>query len=245
MLDPSATFRFAQGKLVAVLTPAGPPPDPALKLRSRIFRKAKHFDLDDQDPLCHHLLITDALGKARATCRLRGFQSGADLSQSYSAQSYDLSTLYPHKGPILEVGRLCLDTTAQDPDLLRLVLGLIVTALLAAKAQMLIGCSSFTGCDPAGHQSALAKLGQDHHGPLPITALRSVQSYPLSEALGPPDLAMAQMPAMLRGYLGMGAWVSKEAVIDRDLDTLHVFTALDLTQSPPSRRRLIERLRLA
>jgi hypothetical protein len=39
----------------------------------------------------------------------------------------------------------------------------------------------------------------------------------------------------LRSYLGLGGWVGDHAVIDRDLDTLHVFTCVEVDRIPPAR----------
>ena len=47
------------------------------------------------------------------------------------------------------------------------------------------------------------------------------------------------MPSLLRTYLGMGGWVSDHAVIDEALDTLHVFTAVEIDRIPPARARLL------
>ena len=49
--------------------------------------------------------------------------------------------------------------------------------------------------------------------------------------------AMLTMPPLLRSYLAMGGWVSDHAVVDRDLDTLHVFTGLEIGAIPPARAR--------
>ncbi|MGV8952935.1 MAG: hypothetical protein ACOH2M_17690, partial [Cypionkella sp.] len=59
-----------------------------------------------------------------------------------------------------------------------------------------------------------------------------------------PDLktAMAQMPPLLRSYLAMGGWVSDHAVLDRDLDTLHVFTAVEIAKIPASRARALREI---
>ena len=51
--------------------------------------------------------------------------------------------------------------------------------------------------------------------------------------------AMAQMPPLLRSYLMMGGWVSDHAVVDRQLNTLHVFTGLEIKAIPPARARLL------
>ncbi len=50
---------------------------------------------------------------------------------------------------------------------------------------------------------------------------------------------LAALPPLLRTYLGMGGWVSDHAVIDRDLDTLHVFTAVEIAKIPPARARAL------
>jgi putative hemolysin len=48
-----------------------------------------------------------------------------------------------------------------------------------------------------------------------------------------------QMPPLLRTYLTMGGWVSDHAVIDRQLNTLHVFTGVEIAAIPPVRKRLM------
>jgi putative hemolysin len=50
---------------------------------------------------------------------------------------------------------------------------------------------------------------------------------------------MLTMPPLLRSYLMMGGWVSDHAVVDRDLNTLHVFTGLEIRAIPEDRARLL------
>jgi len=47
------------------------------------------------------------------------------------------------------------------------------------------------------------------------------------------------MPPLLRTYLLMGGWVSDHAVVDDDLNTLHVFTGLEIKGIPPMRQKLL------
>jgi putative hemolysin len=58
-----------------------------------------------------------------------------------------------------------------------------------------------------------------------------------------PDMkqALRRMPPLLRTYLVMGGWVSDHAVIDNDLNTLHVFTGVEIKRMPPKRARLLRR----
>ena len=54
-----------------------------------------------------------------------------------------------------------------------------------------------------------------------------------------PKQALAQMPPLLRTYLGMGGWVSDHAVIDTQMNTLHVFTGLEIAKIPASRAQAL------
>ena len=47
------------------------------------------------------------------------------------------------------------------------------------------------------------------------------------------------MPPLLRTYLMMGGWVSDHAVVDDDMNTLHVFTGLEIAAVPPARARAL------
>jgi putative hemolysin len=50
------------------------------------------------------------------------------------------------------------------------------------------------------------------------------------------------MPPLLRSYLAMGGWVSDHAVLDKALNTLHVFTGLEVSTIPPARARRLRAL---
>jgi hypothetical protein len=47
------------------------------------------------------------------------------------------------------------------------------------------------------------------------------------------------MPPLLRTYLMMGGWVSDHAVVDDHMNTLHVFTGVEIGAIPPVRKRLL------
>ena len=51
--------------------------------------------------------------------------------------------------------------------------------------------------------------------------------------------ATLKMPPLLRTYLIMGGWVSDHAVVDRQMNTLHVFTGLEIGAIPPARKKLL------
>ena len=50
---------------------------------------------------------------------------------------------------------------------------------------------------------------------------------------------MLKMPPLLKTYLMMGGWVSDHAVVDPDLNTMHVFTGVEIKSIPPARKKLL------
>jgi len=40
----------------------------------------------------------------------------------------------------------------------------------------------------------------------------------------------------------MGGWVSDHAVVDNDMNTLHVFTGVEIGAIPPARKRLLRQV---
>jgi putative hemolysin len=76
---------------------------------------------------------------------------------------------------------------------------------------------------------------------LPRVKAPSVFEFARKLAGVTPDMAnaMKAMPPLLRSYLRMGGWVSDHAVVDRDLNTLHVFTGLEIGAIPSARARTL------
>ena len=208
----------------------------ALDLRARCFRGGTKSDADAHDRLCRHLLIED-LGQNRlAAClRWRWFADGTGLSGSYAAQFYDLSPLAAYERPLIEIGRFCTDSAARDPDLLRLAFACVAGLVAAGRVGMLFGCSSFDGADPARHGPALSRLAPFLAPPARRPLRRAVEVA--SIVAGP--AGEIPLPPLLQTYLAMGGWVSDHAVVDRALDTLHVFTGVEIAAIPPARARLL------
>lgn len=224
------------------------PPDKAeaaLSLRALCFRAGRP-DRDRFDALCLHGTVSGPEGQAVAAFRLLPLPSMADSGRSYAAQFYDLSRLARLPGPALELGRFCLHPDWHDPDILRLAWAGITRLVDARGVALLFGCTSFSGTDPAPQAEALAHLARHHLAPPDRAPLRrgAAIDYPALTADHDADekRALASLPPLLRTYLAMGGWVSDHAVIDRDLNTFHVFTGVEIARIPPARARLLRAL---
>ncbi|KAF0677524.1 GNAT family N-acetyltransferase [Profundibacterium mesophilum] len=220
----------------------------AQRLRGQAFLAergdADRCDADAFDARCTHVLIEERESGTLVGCfRLLFLTRGAEIGGSYSAQFYDLSGLAAYGGPMAELGRFCAAPGRGDPDIVRLAWGALTRLIETRGAGMLFGCTSFRGADPTLYADAFGLLLARHLGPAswrPEPKAREVVPF-TSIAPERPDLKRAARatPALLRAYLAMGGWVGDHAVIDRSLDTVHVFTALEVAAIPEGRMRLL------
>lgn len=239
---------LTRGKYCARLAESTVDLDRALILRQTAFRDGTSSDEDAFDARCDHVLIELEDSQALVGCfRLLPLQDGAEIRHSYSAQFYDLGGFHNFEAPLLELGRFCTDPARPpDPDVLRLAWAAITACVEARGAEMIIGCSSFEGTDTDRYADCFALLRARHLAPEAWRpAVKSAAVCRFADLrLSHVDLrhGLAQMPPLLRSYLSMGGKVSDHAVIDADLNTIHVFTGLQISAIPAGRARVLRAL---
>ncbi|MEX0278684.1 MAG: GNAT family N-acetyltransferase [Ruegeria sp.] len=216
----------------------------AQRLRTLAFG-TKQTDQDGFDPVCAHILVEDMRNAGRLVCcfRLLTMDNGSEIGRSYSSQFYDLSALEGFGGRMVEMGRFCIHPDLTDPDILRVAWGALTAYVDRNGVEMLFGCSSFAGTETEKYLDAFAMLKHRHLAPkrwLPCVKAPDVFRF-AARLRRRPDVkqAMMRMPPLLRTYLIMGGWVSDHAVVDRKMNTLHVFTGLEVGAIPPERKRLL------
>lgn len=203
------------------------------------------LDADAFDVECDHMLVERVdTGELVCCYRLLSLDDGGQIGRSYSAQYYNLSSLSAYQGAMVEMGRFCLAPGTRDPNVMRLAWAAMSRYVEARGIEMLFGCSSFMGTEAEAYLDAFAMLKESHLAPkrwLPRVKAPRVFRFARSLRARKPDMkkAMLSMPPLLRSYLMMGGWVSDHAVVDPDLNTLHVFTGLEIRAIPPARVRTL------
>lgn len=216
----------------------------AQQLRYLAFHGRQGLDADAFDSVSVHILVEDARTSSPVCCfRLLPLHDGSEIGRSYSAQFYDLSALQSYGGKMIEMGRFCVHPDHHDPDILRVAWGAMTSYVDDAGIDLLFGCSSFAGTDARSYYDAFAMLKARHLAPkrwLPRVKAPDVVRY-AARLRRKPDLrkAMLKMPPLLRSYLLMGGWVSDHAVVDSEMNTLHVFTGVEIAAIPAARKRLL------
>lgn len=234
---------LSRGKYQATVAASAEDVQAAQDLRALSFGTQER-DADRFDDICLHVLVRHVASGDLVCCfRLLVLEDGSQVETSYSAQYYGLSALADFKGRMVEMGRFCIHPDWTDPDILRVAWGAMTKLVDDHDVQMLFGCSSFAGTETERYLDAFAMLKARHLGPkrwLPRVKAPEIFRY-AARLRRKPDAkkAMVKMPPLLRTYLMMGGWVSDHAVVDRHMNTLHVFTGLEIGAIPPARKKLL------
>lgn len=213
-------------------------------LRHAAFFGAAGLDTDGFDAACHHVLIEDH-ETAELVCsfRILLLEDGAELNQSYSYQYYELTRLTSYSSRMMEVGRFCVLPGLLDPDVLRFAWAIMAAIVDVLDVKMLFGCTSFAGTQIAPYNKSFGLLRDRYLAPLewsPGIKAPFVHEFD-THCDHQTDIrhAMRVMPPLLRTYLMMGGWVSDHVVIDKKMNTLHVFTGLEVSIIPEGRKQLL------
>lgn len=248
----SPISRMSKGRYVARLVESDADLRRAQRLRYQVFRGSdgapEALDMDGFDAHCDHVLVEDSDSGALACCfRMMTMHDSASIKMSYAAQFYDLERLIGYGGPLVEIGRFCVRPELRDADILRVAWGAVTAHVDALGVRMLFGCSSFAGTSAQPHIEAFALLKKRYLGPDNLMPqVRSDTIFAFADELEDrqPEMraAVKGLPPLLRTYLAMGGWVSDHAVIDTDLNTMHVFTGVEIAAIPAARARALRAL---
>ena len=218
----------------------------AQSLRYQCFNLSNkdELDVDDFDALCQHILIENLETEKLICCyRILKFDSGKNISSSYSSQFYDLKVIENFTEPMIEVGRFCIDPEVNDPSVVLTAWAALAQIVDHNQTQFLFGCSSFEGIEKEKYFDSFALLrdrymAPDHWRP----KIKAAQVFCYSKDLiykVDKKKALLNMPPLLKTYLSMGAWVSDHAVVDLNMKTLHLFTGMEISKIPKSRKKFL------
>ena len=218
------------------------------ELRARVFRNGAGSDRDAFDATSRHMMVIDQeTGRLVCAYRFAVYQRVLEALSGYSAQFYDLNALNSSNAKLAELGRFCVDPdVCGDSDIVRVAWAAMTRIVDQEGIRLLFGCSSFSGTEFDPYRDAFRLLGRRYGLDGRYVSLRKSKDVIPFDDLEPCEggdrRGWQLIPPLLRTYLQMGGWVSDHAVVDRDLNTLHVFTCVDVQNVPEPRARLLRQL---
>jgi putative hemolysin len=196
-------------------------------------------DEDAFDPIFDHLLVIDhghtkggrrwGRSKVVGTYRMLRQEVASLYDGFYTQGEYDIAPLLQAKPDcsFMELGRSCVLKPYRNKRTLELLWQGVWSYVREHSADVMIGCASFAGTDPATHAEALSFL---HHTALAPEEwrVRAHEHMRVDMNMIPREAvnaraALKALPPLIKGYLRVGAYVGDGAVIDHQFGTTDVF----------------------
>lgn len=185
------------------------------------------IDADEFDPHCDHLLVRDRLsGAVVGTYRILPPEAAGEAGGLYTDREFDLTCLQPLRRRMVEVGRACVHPAHRSAAVMLLMWSGLARYVIEGGYEHFVGAASIPLDD--GGQLAAAVFRRVRADRLSPDSLRVFPRNPLAldqfEAREP-----AGIPPLLKGYLGMGAWVCGEPAVDPEFNCadLPILLSLD------------------
>lgn len=189
---------------------------------------AARLDIDDFDEYADHLIVVDhARGDMIVgTYRLLRQEQAKKLGQFYSSDEYDLTTLLNSGLSLLELGRSCVLPDYRTRPVMNLLWQGIADYITERNIDLLFGCASIHSTDIKSISKPLSYLHHYHLAPEHIRP-RALKGRYINMDIVPKDeyeakRAFASLPALLKGYVRLGASIGDGAFIDEQFNTTDV-----------------------
>jgi putative hemolysin len=213
--------------------------------------RMRRLDRDPFDRVCDHLLVIDLAPqpngrpwgrrpKVVGTYRLLPQHVAERGGGFYTQGEYDIAPLIARQPPgtrFLELGRSCVLQPYRTKRTVELLWHGLWTYVRENRIDVMIGCASFEGVDPAEHAMALSLLHHHSSAP-PEWRCRAHDRLYNPMDLVPRDkldvkAALKAMPPLIKGYMRLGAYFGDGAVIDRQFGTTDVLVVMPVQRINP------------
>ncbi|MEW2251697.1 GNAT family N-acyltransferase [Streptomyces sp. NPDC006975] len=190
------------------------------------------YDIDAFDAYCDHLLVREeTTGQVVGTYRLLPPERAAVAGRLYSEGEFDLSALDGIRSGLVEVGRSCVHPGHRDGTVIGLIWAGIARYMVDRGHEWLAGCCSLPLADGGTLAAATWDRVRERH--LAPEEFRVRPLLPWAPGTAAAPASRAELPALLRGYLRLGAWVCGEPAHDPDFGVADLYVLLSMRRVDP------------
>ncbi len=196
-------------------------------------------DLDRFDDFCEHLLVRDeSTGQTVGTYRLLTPVQAQRAGGLYTETEFDIRALESQRPSMVELGRSCVHADYRNGAVIMALWGALAQFMMRNKLSTMVGCASI----PMLHQGRISgdaaasiwrQVSQTQmadsawhvqpHTPLPIAQFNNTLDV--------------EPPALIKGYLRLGARVLGAPAWDPDFNTADLPMLLRIDELPPRYRK--------
>lgn len=192
-------------------------------------------DFDSYDNYTDHLIVLDpSLGDDETaivgTYRLLRKEQADKAGHFYTFDEYDITPLLNSGMELLELGRSCVLPPYRTRPVLQKLWEGIAQYLWDHKIDLMFGCASLHGTDPAEFSQELAYMHHYHLAPENLRPKAHEKVYTNMNLHEKEDInakkAFMGLPPLIKGYLRLGAMIGDGAYIDYQFNTTDVCIVL-------------------
>lgn len=193
----------------------------AEEMGARLTGPLPGHDMDLFDDFCEHLIVSDSRsGQVVGTYRVLTPAQAMRVGSFYADLEFDLTRLRQWRSRMVELGRSCVHPQYRHGGVILALWSALAQFMARNRLDMMIGCASI----PMQHQgwvgghaaaSIWRQLKQTHLAPLDYHVLPRL-ALPLAQL---DDSLDVQPPALIKGYLRLGAKVLGPPARDPDFNT--------------------------
>ncbi|TSE24716.1 N-acyl amino acid synthase, PEP-CTERM/exosortase system-associated [Tepidimonas aquatica] len=215
----------------------------ALEMGARLQTPLPGHDCDLFDDYCEHLLVRESQrGEVVGTYRVLTPAQAKRVGCYYSDTEFDLTRLRALRDQMVELGRSCVHPQHRHGGVIMALWKALAEFMVRNGLDVMIGCASIPmqyegphGMATGGHAAASIwrQVRQRHLAPIEWHVLPRVP-LPL-HALD--DTLPVEPPALLKGYLRLGAKVLGPPAWDPDFNTADLPMMMRLADMPARYRR--------
>jgi putative hemolysin len=211
----------------------------AVEMGARLVCKIPGHDMDLFDDYCEHLLVRDedtqeVIGTYRALTPTQAKRAGG----TYSDIEFDLTRLRTLRSRMVELGRSCVHAEHRQGAVIMALWGALAQFMSHNQLDTMIGCASIPmqhNGTPSGHAAASIwrQLRETHLAAIDwhVTPRLALPVEQLDNAL------TVEPPALIRGYLRLGAKVLGAPAWDPDFNSADLPMMMRIADLPPRYRK--------
>lgn len=192
--------------------------------------------IDKYDPLCDHLICYDRVNdEVAGTYRLVLQKHIESIGSFVTEEEYDITKLKQEN--LLELGRAVVKEEYRNGAVIMLLWKGLIRYAMLHDVKYMFGTGSFHGLNPYDYDHALTYIYYNHLSPEEIRvsaktdAKSSLNLVPMEELDA--KKAKQQLPALIKGYIKIGATFGDEAFLDYSFNSLDVFVLFDVEKVNP------------
>ena len=211
----------------------------AVEMGAHLASTLPGHDVDVFDDYCEHLLVRDvASGQVIGTYRVLTPAQAQRAGSTYSDTEFDLTRLRGLRERMVELGRSCVHPEHRHGGVIMALWGALTEFMVRNQLDVMIGCASI----PMLHNGVVSgDLAASIWNQLKQTHLAPIECHVLPRLPLPVDeldhTLQTEPPALIKGYLRLGAKVLGAPAWDPDFNTADLPMMMRIADMPARYRK--------